>query len=175
MFDYEELSRKQIVELCSQLPRKVVRWLGAHHPDMRTRRIFFEVTNVEIGEGTVINPNLIVSDGYMPLLKSGKRVAFSPNVTVICESAPNNSLLQKVEYVEKHLICAKPIIICDDVWIGANVVILPGVTIGEMSIIGAGAVVSKDVPPRAIAVGVPARVIRYLNVNDEDPKSCPPQ
>ena len=51
----------------------------------------------------------------------------------------------------------------DDVWIGARVVILPGVTVHTGAVIGAGAVVGKDVPPYAVVVGVPARVIRYRN------------
>ncbi|MEM7127360.1 MAG: acyltransferase [Chloroflexota bacterium] len=49
------------------------------------------------------------------------------------------------------------------VWLGANVTVLPGVTIGEYAVIGAGAVVNRDIPPYAVAVGVPARVIKYLN------------
>lgn len=53
----------------------------------------------------------------------------------------------------------RPITICDDVWIGANVVVLPGVTINSHAIIGAGAIVTKDVPAYGIAVGNPARVI----------------
>src|ERR1022692_3366992 len=53
-----------------------------------------------------------------------------------------------------------PVIIADDVWIGARAIILPGVTVGSGSIIGAGAVVSKDVPPGAVVVGNPARIVR---------------
>ena len=54
----------------------------------------------------------------------------------------------------------KPVVIEDDVWIGRRVIILPGVTIGKGSVIGAGAVVSKDIPPYSVAVGVPARVVK---------------
>ncbi len=56
----------------------------------------------------------------------------------------------------------RPITICDDVWIGANAVILPGVTIGEQSVVAAGAVVNRDVPPRCVVAGVPARKIKDL-------------
>jgi len=53
----------------------------------------------------------------------------------------------------------------EDVWIGVNVTILPGVTIGENAVVGAGAVVTKDVPDNAVVVGNPARVIRYLDAS----------
>jgi len=57
---------------------------------------------------------------------------------------------------------SRPIVIDDNVWIGARVIVLGGVTIGEGSCIGAGSVVNADIPPRSLAVGVPARVIREL-------------
>lgn len=57
---------------------------------------------------------------------------------------------------------SKPITIGDDVWLGARVIVLGGVTIGDGSCIGAGSVVAHDIPPRSLAVGVPARVIRTL-------------
>ncbi|MEN6551326.1 MAG: DapH/DapD/GlmU-related protein [Methanobacterium sp.] len=56
----------------------------------------------------------------------------------------------------------KPVIVEDHVWIGARVIVLPGVTIGKGSIVGAGAVVSKNVPPYSVAVGNPARVVKSL-------------
>lgn len=162
LFEYETLGRDEIVCLCKELPPKIVRWLGSNHPDNRTRKVFFEVTNVQIGEGTVINPNFIVSDGFQPILKIGERVAISPNVTIICESAPNNSKLLEFEYVKNHLICTKPVVIEDDVWIGANSVILPGVRVGKCSIIGAGSIVTKDVDPYTIVAGVPAKKINAI-------------
>lgn len=170
LFDYEFLRNEQLIELCRNLPRKIIRWLGAHHPDNKTRKLFFEMTNVVIGEGTVINPNFVISDGYEPLLKIGKRVAISPNVTIICESEPNNSLLQEDYYVKSNLVCRKQVVIEDDVWIGSNAVILPGVTVGTKSIIGAGAVVIKDVPANTIVAGIPARIIRSLDNPGEQEK-----
>lgn len=162
MFNYNDYDRSDIENLCLGLPKKIVRWIGMNHPDNKTRKIFFELTNVKIGDAVVINPNFVVSDGYESLLTIGDRVAISPNVTVVCDSGPNNSSLQHTPYVKDNLICAKPVIIGSDVWIGSNVVILPGVKIGRRTIIGAGAVVSRDIPDDVVAAGSPARVIRNL-------------
>ena len=57
----------------------------------------------------------------------------------------------------------KPIVVENDVWIGANAVIMPDVTIGKGAIIGAGAIVTKDIPPYAVAVGQPARVVKWVD------------
>ena len=160
MFDYGDFDQQKIDELCVGLSNKMLRWLGANHPDNRTRKIFYEKTNIIIGEDTVINQNFIVSDNYEPLLKIGSRVAISPNVTVICASAPNNSAIQHLEYVKSNLIVDKEVMIGDDVWIGANSVILPGVVIGEGAIIGAGSVVTKSISPYTTNGGVPCKLIK---------------
>jgi maltose O-acetyltransferase len=62
----------------------------------------------------------------------------------------------------RHLGIAKPVNIGNDVWIGGNVVILPGVTIGNNCVVAAGAVVTKDVPDNSLVAGVPAKVIKTL-------------
>ena len=164
MFDYGRITQEEIAEICGPLPGKLIRWLGAHHPDNRTRKTFFRLTGIKIGEDTVINQNFIVSDGYEPLLSIGKRVAISPNVTVICDSNANNSSLSANDYVAENIVKKEPVAIKDDAWIGANVVILPGVTIGEKSVVGAGAVVTADIPPYTVAAGVPAKVIKTLDI-----------
>lgn len=66
-----------------------------------------------------------------------------------------------IPYGEKE--CPGPVLIEDFVWCGANVTILPGVTVGESAVIGAGAVVTRDIPPLAVVGGNPARVIKYRN------------
>jgi acetyltransferase-like isoleucine patch superfamily enzyme len=162
MFEYEGLTPEQIEEEAAALPRKVLRWLGTHHPDNRTRKIFFRMTGVEIGEGTNITPGLIVNDGYSGLCRIGERVSIATHVTLVCDSNPNNSLLCDEPYVKAHLVRTAPIVIEDDVWLGTNAVVLPGVTVGRGAVVGAGAVVTRDVPPFTVVAGVPARAIRKL-------------
>jgi acetyltransferase-like isoleucine patch superfamily enzyme len=162
MFDYEHLKEEEIIEETSGLSRKIVRWMAINHPDAGIRRLLFRQTNVKVGKDAVLNMNLVISDDYEPLVEIGDRVAISPNVTIIASSNPNNSRLAENEYVKMNLIKKEKVIIEDDVWIGSNAVILPGVRIGKGAIVGAGAVVTKNVLPYTIVAGVPARNIRTL-------------
>ena len=79
-------------------------------------------------------------------------------ISLNCTIATNNH-----DFYERNIITCKPVHIKRNVWIGVNVTILPGVTIGENAIVGAGAVVTKDVPDNAIVAGCPARVVKYLD------------
>lgn len=167
LWNWTDIQATELSDICTKLPIKLVRWLVTHHPDNRTRKHLLRLSNVSCGHGSVINAGFIVSDDYKPLLTIGERVAISPNVTVICASAPNNSQLASLPVVKNRYIKSEPVVICDDSWIGAGAILLPGVEIGKGSIVGAGAVVSENIPGGGVAVGVPARVISYVT---EDPK-----
>jgi maltose O-acetyltransferase len=162
MFDYESMTKEHIIASIRRLPRKQVRWLGTNHPDNRTRKLFFRETGVSIGSGVNITPGLIINDAYSGLVRIGDRVSIATNVTIVADSNPNNSMLNDESYVKNNLIVTAPVVIENDAWVGTNAVLLPGVTIGCGSIIGAGAVVNLDVPPFSVAAGVPAKVIRKL-------------
>ena len=162
MFDWAETSEKEIIQKAENLPPKLLRWLGENHPDNRTRKLFFKLSNIEIPDSTVINKHFVVSDDYQNLLTIGERVAIAPNVTIICTSGPNNSHLQNLDWVRKNLIVEKPVIIGDDAWIGANVVILPGVTIGKGCVVGAGSIVNKDTQDYSVVAGSPAVEIKNI-------------
>ena len=162
LFDYGDLSQDEMRALASRLPRKLVRWIAIHHPDNRSRLLFFEMTNVTIGEGTVLNEGLTIYDEYEPRVTFGKRVAVATNVTIIASSNPNNSELQKLDYVRDHLTQLDRVTIGDDAWLGSGVTILPGVEIGEGAIVGAGSVVTGNVDAYTVVAGIPARVIRRL-------------
>lgn len=166
MFDWEQLGADEVKRLSQLLPRKLLRWLGSHHPDNRTRKLFFRLTGVHIGKGTNITPGLVINDGYSGLCRIGDRVSIATNVTLVADSNPNNSRLVEHPYVKQHLLKTAPVIIEDDVWLGTNAIVLPGVRIGRASIVAAGAVVVRDVPAHTIVAGVPARVVRALESED---------
>ena len=162
MFDYEQLTPDEVKELCRELPLKLIRWIAINHPDNRSRLLYYQLTNVPIGKGTVINSGVKLYDEYQGLVSFGQRVAVASDVNIIASSNPNNSMLSKVPYVQEHLNRVAPVIIEDDAWIGSQVVVLPGVTIGKGAIVGAGAVVVRDVAPETTVAGAPARLIRSL-------------
>lgn len=112
--------------------------------------------NIKTGEKVFFNFNCVVLD--VTYVTIGSRTLFGPNVQLYTATHPMNPLERAsgVEY-------AKPITIGEDVWVGGSVVICPGVTIGDRTVIGAGSVVTKDIPEDVFAAGNPCRVIRKLN------------
>ncbi len=89
----------------------------------------------------------------------GSHVNLAQGITV---TALNHNFEDTTRRIDEQGISTKPVVIGDDVWIGANAVILPGVTIGRHAVVAAGAVVSKDVPDYCIVAGVPAKVIKEI-------------
>ncbi|MBR1860020.1 MAG: sugar O-acetyltransferase, partial [Selenomonadaceae bacterium] len=116
--------------------------------------------NLFLGNNVYINFNLTVVDDVEIIV--GDYVMFGPNVTIATANHPIDPALRQKGYQY-----AKKITIGNNVWIGANAVILPGVTIGENSIIGAGSIVTKDIPPNVVAVGNPCRVMRSIKESDD--------
>lgn len=93
----------------------------------------------------------------------GSHVNLAQGITV---TALNHNFSNNEQRIDEQGINTSPIVIGDDVWIGANAVILPGVTIGRHCVVAAGAVVTKDVPDYTVVAGVPAKVIKELKRND---------
>ena len=89
----------------------------------------------------------------------GNHVNLAQGITV---TALNHNFSDTNKRIDEQGVSTNPVTIEDDVWIGANAVILPGVTIGEHSVVAAGAVVTKDVPPHSLVAGVPAKVIKNI-------------
>ncbi len=112
-----------------------------------------------IGKNFYANFNLtLVDDGEIFI---GDNVLIAPNVTIATAAHPLNPMLRR-----KGLQYNLPVRIGNNVWLGTGVMIMPGVTIGENSVIGAGSVVTKDIPANCIAAGNPCRVMRHIAVED---------
>ncbi len=109
--------------------------------------------NIDIGEGANFGPFCLVS-GYGGV-EIGKYTQIASHVVILSYTHDMDKSMP-IKFQETPL---KKVTIQEDVWVGAQVVVLPGVTIGTGSIIGAGAVVSKDIPEYSIAAGVPAKVV----------------
>ncbi|MCG9626038.1 sugar O-acetyltransferase [Vibrio mediterranei] len=114
---------------------------------------------ISIGEKTFINMNVTMLDGAKIMI--GNNVLIGPNTQFYCASHDLNYLKRR----NWETICG-PITVEDDVWIGGNVVINQGVTIGARSVIAANSVVNSDVPPDSLYGGTPARLIKNLNESD---------
>ena len=111
--------------------------------------------NIEIGENFYANHNLIILDGNK--VKFGDNVFIAPNCGFYTAGHPLDAKRRNegLEY-------AKPIKVGNNVWIGGNVVVLPGVKIGDNVVIGAGSIVTKDIPSNVVAVGNPCKVIKEI-------------
>ena len=111
------------------------------------------VGDVEIGNNSLIGmSNVIIGP-----VKIGNNVIFAQNIVA---SGLNHEYRDVTQPILEQKILVSPIIIEDDCWIAANAVITSGVTVGKHSVVAAGAVVTKSIPPYSVAVGNPARVIK---------------
>jgi maltose O-acetyltransferase len=110
--------------------------------------------NIELGERVFFNFNCIVLD-VCPV-RIGSFTLFGPSVQILTPMHPMNAEQRRREEF------GKPVTIGEDVWVGGGAIILPGVTIGSRSVIGAGSIVTRDVPGGVFAAGNPCRVIRAI-------------
>lgn len=144
----------------SYIRRKML-YMSVRMPGRNIRVNALKKLGFDIGKDVYIGPGLSLAVGIADKnikLLLGDRVSIGPNVNLILASHPNNSKLNKI--VTSH---PRIIAIGADSWLGANCTILPGITIGECCIIGAGAVVTKDIPSYAVVAGVPAKIIKYID------------
>jgi len=118
------------------------------------RSRIFAAHKIDIGKGVLISDNVIILDSNLHSVSASKR--FSEAVAWSKGRFPN----------VYDGIPGEPVVISDHVWIGANSVILKGVTIGEGSVVGAGSIVTKDVPPYTIVAGNPAKIIRVIPLDE---------
>lgn len=117
--------------------------------------------HTSLGKNVYANFNLtLVDDTYIHI---GDSVMIGPNVTLATAGHPIDPEL-RLKVAQFNM----PIQIGNNVWIGAHAVVLPGVTIGENSVIGAGSIVTKDIPANVVAVGNPCRVLRSIDQRDKE-------
>ncbi|MEA1081697.1 sugar O-acetyltransferase [Marinobacter qingdaonensis] len=111
-------------------------------------------TNIELGESVFFNFNCVVLD--VARVQVGNNTLFGPAVQIYTATHPFDAKLRREQEF------AKPIEIGSDVWIGGGAIICPGVKIGSRSVIGAGSVVTKDIPEDVFAAGNPCKIIRTI-------------
>ena len=116
--------------------------------------------NIEIGENFYANHNLVILDAAK--VTFGDNVFIGPNCSFYTPQHPLD-----VETRNKGLEYAFPVKVGNNVWFGGNITVLPGVTIGDNTVIGAGSIVTKDIPYNVIAAGNPCRVIRKITEEDK--------
>ena len=130
-------------------------WLGKHSVIESFCCINNAVGDVTIGDYTRIGiHNTIIGPVCI-----GNHVNLAQGITV---TALNHNFEDASKRIDEQGISTKSVVIGDDVWIGANAVILPGVTIGSHCVVAAGAVVTKDVPDNCVVGGVPAKLIKRI-------------
>lgn len=148
-----------LVHFLTRIKYYLIYKIGVHFPERKVRTWSLRALGYEVGEGTYFAADLIITLAYANrgYLHLGKRVSIGPGCILVIAAHANNSNIQQ-QIAEKK----RRIVIEDDVWLGAGVIVLPGITIGEGSIIGAGAVVTKNIPSHSVAVGNPAKVIKRV-------------
>lgn len=111
--------------------------------------------HIHIGARTFINYGAVLLD--VAPITIGEDVQIGPNIQILTPTHPLEPEPRRAKWE-----AARPITIADNVWLGGGVILCPGVTVGENTVVGAGAVVTRDLPANVLAVGNPARVIRQL-------------
>lgn len=151
--DYNELRPSDMAERDALLRRM----LGEVKGDLLIEQPFYcdYGYNISVGRNFYSNFNMVILDGAP--VTFGDNVFVAPNCGFYTAGHP-------LDYVSRNkgLEYARPIKVGNNVWIGAQVCVLPGVTIGDNCVIGAGSVVNKDIPANSLAAGNPCRVIRSI-------------
>ena len=151
---YNQINPKEF-ETRKKYLRKILGRVG-EHPFIEPNFFCDYGYNIEIGDNFYSNHNLVILD--CAKVKMGNNVWIGPNCGIYTATHPLNSKERSsgIEF-------AKPINIGNNVWIGGNVCILPGVSIGDSTVIGAGSVVTKDIPSNVLAFGNPCKPIKTID------------
>ena len=141
--------------------KEVCRFFGSHAIGNPIRIFFYKLSGVKVGRNVLLNQGLtIIDNGHKNMIVIEDGVSFAPNVTLVAKSSP--MYIHPAVKRESLPIKEGRILIKEGCWIGTGAVILPGVTLGKCSMVGANAVVNKDVPDFTIVAGIPAQPIRQI-------------
>ena len=127
--------------------------LAMYLPNIHLKRFFYKLRGTILGKHVDIAPMVFLEEAYPDLITIKDNADLGPGVIIVTHDSSHRCVSPGAS-VRKG-----KIVINRNVYVGAGAIILPGVTIGENSIIGAGSVVTKDIPSNSVAVGVPAKVI----------------
>lgn len=147
--------------------KKLAKMLSSSFPVNAVRVRALRAAGYRIGRSVYVGEELYVVDDLHRdacSLHVGDRVAIAQRVLIVLASYPNCSKLR-----ERMGSILGSVTIGDDAWIGAGAIILPNVRIGESSVVAAGSIVTRDVPPRTVVGGNPARVLRMLEEEQGGP------
>ncbi|PWD51507.1 acetyltransferase [Serinibacter arcticus] len=147
---------------------------GGYHEPERVRELLARLTGAPVDESVTLFPPFTADFGRnlhlgrRVFINSGGRFQDQGGITIgddclIGHNAVIATLQHDVDPARRADLLPAPVVLGRNVWLGANVTVLPGVTIGDDAVVGAGSIVTRDVPARAIVVGSPARVVRMID------------
>ncbi len=131
--------------------------MAMNSPHDYLSKIFYRMRGTKIGKNVGIAHGVFIEESRPHLVTIEDGVNIGPRAIIVAHDSSYHCINPKIP------ILAGKVIIRKNAYIGAGAIILPGVTIGERSIVAAGAVVTKDIPPGVIVAGIPARVIKTVN------------
>lgn len=174
---YSDPQHNEISEAASRTTKLLVK-LNQTADVEKVRQLWGEISGTPLDPGTTIQIPVYVNIGKftrigknvyinhlcsmldMGTITIGDNVLIGPKVNILSEEHPVNPANRKA-------LMARPVVVKNGAWIGAGATILPGVTVGENSIVAAGAVVNKDVPDNTVAGGIPAKMIKNIESTSE--------
>ncbi|WP_290596754.1 MULTISPECIES: acyltransferase [unclassified Archaeoglobus] len=131
----------------------VLHSMAMNIPLGRVKRALYRLRGTKIGRNVDIANGVFIEDSFPELVEIEDGVDIGPGVIILAHDSSAHCISPNIP------IMLKPVVIKRNAYIGAGALILPGVTVGEFSIVAAGAIVTRDVPPGKIVAGVPAKVI----------------
>lgn len=159
---YANKTNYKQVSAWKKIKSKVGKIIAQHFPYYKIRIFGLKLCGFNLGRKVYIGQDLIVASLISESscqLEIEDRVAIGPRVTIVLSSDANwSNLMETIEPIKGK------VLLKHDSWIGTGAIILPNITIGEFSIVGAGSIVTKDVEPYTVVAGNPAKLIKLLDL-----------